>query len=264
MRIVPRARLLVLATFVGLACHHDEPFDPSLAVVSTPASLIASAVSLSQIALTWQDNSHNESGFEVSRSTAGPTGTFALLISTGAGVTTFGDAGLSPATQYCYKVRAFKVSRPNKSYSQFSTTACATTLTPPLPAAASGVSATPRFGTAINIVWADNSGNETGFRVERATTSGGPWTAAGTTSANATSLDDDQFPGVEQPVCYRVFAFNSDGDSGPSNVDCTAVPAAPTNLAAASTDARSIDLTWTDNSTVEDGYAVDRSGGGGV
>ena len=193
MRIVPSARLLVLAIFVGLACHHDDPFDPSLAVVSTPASLIASPVSLNQIALTWQDNSHNESGFEVSRSTAGPTGTFALLISTGAGVTTFGDAGLSPATQYCYKVRAFKVSGPNKSYSPFSTTACATTLPPPLPAAASGVNATPRFGTAINIVWADNSGNETGFRVERATTSGGPWTAAGTTSANATSLDDDQF-----------------------------------------------------------------------
>jgi Tol biopolymer transport system component len=264
MCIVPRARLLVLAIFVGLACHHDEPFDPSLAVVSTPATLIAAPVSLNQIALTWQDNSHNESGFEVHRSTTGPTGTFTLLGSTGAGVTTFADAGLNPATQYCYKVRAFKVSGPNTSYSQFSTTTCATTLPPPLPPAASGVNATPRFGSAINITWADNSGNETGFRVERAAAGSGPWTAAGTTTANATSLDDDQFPGVEQPVCYRVFAFNGYGDSGPSNVDCTAVPAAPTNLAATSTDARTIDLTWTDNSAVEDGYAVERSGGGGV
>src|SRR5436309_11210911 len=222
MRIVPRARLLVLATFVGLACHHDEPFDPSLAVVSTPASLIASAVSLSQIALTWQDNSHNESGFEVSRSTAGPTGTFALLISTGAGVTTFGDAGLSPATQYCYKVRAFKVSGPNKSYSPFSTTACATTPAPPVPRAPSAVNAVPRF-YAFDVTWSDNASDETQFRVERAATSAGPWTVAGTTSANVTSLADYlvNYLYDDRPACYRVFAVNSYGDSDPSNVDCT-------------------------------------------
>jgi len=246
-------------------CDGRQPLAPSFAVVSTPAVLTATAVWFSQINLAWQDNSKNGSGFEVYRSTTGPSGTFALRGSTGAGVTSYSDGGLSGSSESCYKVRAFRVSGPNKSYSPFSTTACATTPAAPVPPAPSAVNAVPRF-YRFDVTWSDNSTDETGFRVERAAASTGPWTSAGTTSANATSLADYlvnyPYPGDDRPACYRVFAVNSYGDSDPSNVDCTAMPAMPTNLKANPVGGTAVDLTWTDNSAVEDGFGVWRAGGG--
>src|SRR5438034_11198373 len=117
LRRVCLAWSLLVLTLIG--CDGRQPLAPSFSVVSTPASLTATAVWFSQINLAWQDNSKNESGFEVYRSTTGPSGAFVLRGSTGAGVTGYPDGGLSGATQYCYKVRAFKVSGPNRTYSPF-------------------------------------------------------------------------------------------------------------------------------------------------
>src|SRR3989442_1609649 len=50
-----------------------------------------------------------------------------------AGVTARRDPGPTPPTTYCYKVRAFLTAASQPSYSDFSNTACATTLAPPLP-----------------------------------------------------------------------------------------------------------------------------------
>ena len=109
--------------------------------------------------------------------------------------------------------------------------------------------------------WVDNSTNESGFRVERSLNAGSTWTNAVTVGSNVASSQD---PGRsnEQQVCYRVVAFNAGGDSPPSNADCTAPPAAPTELTAtAEADQPAIDLAWKDNSAVEDGYEVLRDDG---
>src|SRR2546430_145030 len=102
----------------------------------------------------------------------------------------------------------------------------------------------------INVGWRDNSSDATGFRVERSTTSAGPWTPVGTTSAKVTSLADYlvnyPYTGADRPACYRVFAVNSLGDSDPSNVDCTAMPATPTNLKANPAGGTAVDLAWTE------------------
>lgn len=257
MRHLALAGSLLLLSL--LACNDDRQLlGPNFAAISTPAGFTANPVAFNQIDLAWQNNSKNESGFEIHRSTTGAGGTFTLLGSTGPGITSYGDGGLTASTQYCYKARAFKNSGPNKTYSPFSGVACATTLVVPRPAAPSAVNATPQFGYVFSVTWSDNSANETGFRVERAATSTGPWTAVNTTGPNGTSFSDYQIPTAEQQVCYRVFAVNSYGDSDPSNVDCTAMPAAPTDLAAAVAADGSVDLTWTDNSTVEQGYEVQR------
>jgi titin len=62
----------------------------------------------------------------------------------------------------------------------------------------------------------------------------------------------------EKQICFRVIAFNATGVSNPSSPDCTTPPANPTNLVAKAADGQSINLTWTDNSAVEDGYKVSR------
>jgi hypothetical protein len=226
---------------------------------------VATAASYERIDLTWQDNSTNESGWEVHHSTTGPTGTFSLFTQyPWPNVTAATFTGLQTATQHCYKVRSFKGSGRGGNVSAFSNVACATTLGLPLPAAPSAASAAPAPFGRIRITWADNATDESGFRVERSATSTGPWTTAGMAVANATSLEDSEPPGPEQPACYRLFAFNTHGDSDPSNVDCTARPAAPTNLGATVLDDGAVDLTWTDNSDVEDSYEVVRGTSGAV
>ena len=75
-----------------------------------------------QLTVTWVDNSTNETGFSVERS-SGTTGTFAEVTTTGSGVTTYLDSSLADATTYCYRVRAFNAA----GYSAYSNVACGTT-----------------------------------------------------------------------------------------------------------------------------------------
>src|SRR5436309_12469408 len=144
-------RSLFLATpmlrLALVACGGSQPVEPATpaarsAMVSSsvkaPSGTNALAVSESRIDVSWGDNSTNETGFEVHRSTAGASGAFGLLASRGPGATGYSDLGLAPSTQYCYKVRAFRTTGGQTGYSEFSTAACATTLAPPIPAAPSG------------------------------------------------------------------------------------------------------------------------------
>jgi hypothetical protein len=69
-----------------------------------PSNLVASAVSHSQINLSWTDNSSLEDGFKIERW----NGSGYLQINTvGANVTTYADSGLAASTTYLYRVRAF-------------------------------------------------------------------------------------------------------------------------------------------------------------
>src|SRR5207237_10453047 len=72
----------------------------------------------------------------------------------------------------------------------------------------------------------------------------------------------DNWRPAEQLSCYRIIAStNTGGDSAPSNVRCTALPATPIIITWSSPDAHSIEIAWTDNSAVEDGYEIVRQNG---
>jgi hypothetical protein len=160
--------------------------------------------------IRWQDNSTNESGFEVHHSATGPNGAFTIVTATAANVTRYSHAGLIPATEHCYKVRSFRAARNKTSYSSFSATSCATTLPPQAPPSApSGIRTTPLW-SHISVSWSDNSTTEAGFRVERSTDGGASWVTAFSTGANATGGSEVWV--TEQVVCYRTLAFNAAGD----------------------------------------------------
>ena len=243
------------------ACDPDRPLAPdadaalltsSAASQKGPSSLSAT-VSPGAISLAWQDNSPNETGFNVLRSTTGENGTFTTIATTAARVTAYDDTGLDPKLQYCYKVQAIA----QKRVIGTSNTACATPL-PLEPLAASKVDAVLLSTGSVQITWTDNSINEDGFRVERAGSDAGPWTTLVTTGPGVTSAQDASGIPNQERVCYRVVAFNKYGAAAPSNTACTAFPFAPTNLVAKAVDGQTIDLTWTDNSAFEDGYEVQR------
>jgi len=71
-----------------------------------PLNLAATAISGSQIDLSWTDNSSNETGFKIERKT-GSGGTYSEIATTGADVTSYSDTGLSVSTTYYYRVYAY-------------------------------------------------------------------------------------------------------------------------------------------------------------
>ncbi len=92
------------------------------ALPASPSSLTATAISRSRIDLAWQDNSSNETGFQIERSRSG--GSFSLIATTGAGATSYSNtSGLTPSKTYSYRVRAIN----SVGSSPYSNTASATT-----------------------------------------------------------------------------------------------------------------------------------------
>lgn len=213
---------------------------------AAPTNLVAKSADAQTIDLTWTDNSAFEDGYEVQRCCQ--TG-WIVVANLPANTTSYRDGGLTANTTYYYQVRAKK----DQGFSASSNYASAiTAATPPSPPSAY---AYPASSTIISAYWIDNSGLAETFRVERSLDGGATWMAFGSLVPGQTSLNDDgRVP--EQTVCYRVYAANDRGESGPSNVACTAPPIGPTDLVATTVDYQSIGLTWTDNSAVEDGYWV--------
>ena len=71
-----------------------------------PTNATATASSKTSINVKWQDNSTNETGFQVYRST--DNSNFTLLTTVANNVNTYADAGLATDSRYYYKIRAIK------------------------------------------------------------------------------------------------------------------------------------------------------------
>jgi len=98
-------------------------------VSNAPSNLAASALSQTQIKLTWKDNSSDESGFKVERSPDGSTG-WSQIGATLANVAVYTDTNLTCNTPYYYRVRAYNTSG-DSSYSD--TSDATTSACPPAP-----------------------------------------------------------------------------------------------------------------------------------
>jgi predicted phage tail protein len=72
---------------------------------NAPSGLVATAISKTRIDLAWTDNSNNETGFKIERSTNGTT--FSQIATVGVNVTTYSNNGLKGNKTYWYRVRAY-------------------------------------------------------------------------------------------------------------------------------------------------------------
>ncbi len=224
-------------------------------VPSAPSNLTFSSITNNSIRLNWSDNSNNEDGFEIFRSTS-LTGSYVSVGTTGSGAVTFNNTGLSDDTQYFYRVFAFNSGGSSLSY------ASGNAVTLPLVSdGPSNLTFDNITITSMELNWTDNSDNEDGFEIFRSLVSWGNFTSIGTTGSNVTSFNSTGLIG-NTTYYYRVYAFNAGGSSSyVSGNERTLpdLPAAPSNLGFGSITNTSIQLTWTDNSNNEDGFEIHRS-----
>jgi hypothetical protein len=84
-----------------------------------------------------------------------------------------------------------------------------------------------RVGSAalLNITWDDTSDNENGFRIERRIGTSGSYQPLASVGSNVVTYTDLNLAN-STTYCYRVFAFNSAGNSNYSNENCGTTPAA--------------------------------------
>jgi titin len=186
-----------------------------------PSGLTATAVSSSQINLTWVDSDTSEQGFKIERCSGAGCSNFAQIATVGANVTNYSNTGLSGSTSYSYRVRAYNAS----GDSDYSNPASAVTqAAPTLPAAPTNLVATAIAKSQINLSWADNANNETGFRILRCKGSTCTnFALIATVGANVTSYTNTGLA-ANTTYRYRVYAYNASGDSGSSNVATATTP----------------------------------------
>jgi serine protease len=226
-----------------------------------PSNVAAAAVSGTRIDVSWTDASSNEDNFQVDRrrlNADGTWGAFALVSTRPANATSFANTGLTPGATYQYRVRACNAAGCS------SATASTRVTTPVPPAMPSNVVGTPASGTRIDVSWTDGSSNETGFEVDRrrlnADGTWGAFSLVSTRPANVTTFANTGLtPGATYQ--YRVRACNLGGCSSAAasvRVTTPVPPAAPANVAAAPAHSTRINVSWTDQSSNETGFEVDR------
>ena len=174
---------------------------PDVTPPSVPGGLNSVAASISQINLSW-DPSTDTGGSGVAGYHVYQDGTQIANVST----INYSATGLTPSTLYCFTVAAYDNAGND---SAASSPGCATTLSPPstLPAPPSNLAAMVVTPTYITLNWQDNSNNELGFQVQRASSTAGPWSVVGSVGANVTSFTDSNLT-ASTTYYYKVNAFN--------------------------------------------------------
>ena len=188
---------------------------------AAPGTLSARALSQSQITLSWEDNSSNESGFKIERCQDAGCSSFARIGVVGANVESYADGGRAANTVYRYRVQAYN----GGGNSDYSNVAEATTPPPPpAPRTPSNLVASPLSWSQIDLIWAHQGNDEDGFTIERC-----PGAACSSFSQIATVgpnvLTYSDVGRTENTVYrYRIRAFNTTGNSAYSSVAQASTP----------------------------------------
>ncbi|MFH1414075.1 MAG: fibronectin type III domain-containing protein, partial [Candidatus Omnitrophota bacterium] len=234
-----------------------------------PSNLVATALSSSQIKLTWTINSSDETGFSIERHHDNPGPSSVIpdnIITVGPNVTTYTESGLAAGKTYWYRVRAVR----NGTYSSYSNNANAKTPDNTL-IAPSNLVATAGYA-AIALAWNDNSNDETSFSINRYLSdpdSFSPQPSPDKTipvGANIKTYSDTGLT-AGKTYWYKVRAVRSGTYSNYSNTASAKVlaypPIAPSVLKVTAVSATTISLEWIDNSFDETGFEIQRDAGGG-
>ena len=231
-------RLFVSATYgsssVMTQIGELEIWGMNTAAPNVPTNLDAINASYNTVSLSWIDNATNESGFQVERSEDGIV--YSAVGTAPVNATTYTDQNLYGGTRYYYRIRS---TSSTAGMSVPSNAVDTTTLWDPnLPLSPRSLAASVTSTSSIVLTWADNSANETGFRIERSP-DGVAFTQIGTVGADVVTYTNTGLVKATK-YFYRVIAYNTVGTSYYSNIASAitqGVNAAPTFTAVKDTTA---------------------------
>lgn len=221
--------------------------------LDAPIDVSATAVSSSQVQLSWSDESTGESGFRVLR-TSDDGETWDDLGLTSADAESFTDTSTVGGEVYHYTVTAEGIAGDSVA----SQPVRAVTLAGP-----SNVGVGTISPTKLTLTWTDDVTGETGYLIEKSTDGGSTWIAAAAASPNVTSVNVPSLA-ISTSYQFRVRAsFDGVGYGLPSGeVAATTTfgtpPAAPSTLNLSPSGPFIFILGWT-NVDDENGYVIQRS-----
>jgi titin len=173
-----------------------------------PSNLQATIVSASQVNLSWTDNSSGEDRFEIYMSEI-QNQLGSMVGQEVANATSHSQDGLIAGRTYYIRVKACKGTQCSDSSSQ-------TVAHLSIPSTPTSLGATAVSSSQINLGWVDNSDNESGFKIELKTGTGGTWGHLTSVGKDALSYSNSGL-NPETTYFYRVYAYNGVGNSGYSN-----------------------------------------------
>ncbi len=226
--------------------------------LGSPTNLLATAVFNRQVNLSWADRSTSEDGFRLERK-LGSSGTYQTIAVLSANVTAHADTGLTPQTDYCYRVAAFH----GGVTSNYSNEICVRT-----PAATIIVGVNPNRAEQAQTLSVTISGQNTHFRQGSGTHR--VWLAQGSSTIDANSFSADNDTQLRASFSFSASAATDLWNvSVQTSLDGTITLrngftinlAAPTDLTAVALSPGHIALNWRDRSGTELGYQIERKTG---
>lgn len=215
----------------------------------TPSALFA-YINPTTIDLTWQDNSIFEDGFNIERDEGNG---FVVIDQVVTDVTSYRDADLLEDLTYRYRISAFTATL-QSDYSSI------ITVQSPIEFAPANLDVNA-VGERLQLSWVDNCVFEEGFKIERDAGSG--FVEIAQLGPNYSFYSDSDLA-YNVLYSYRVAAFTSERQSDYTSIVTISSPMelTPSNLTATAVGTQ-INLTWDDNSSVEEGYRIQRNAGSG-
>jgi len=237
---------------------------------TAPQNLSATAISDSQIDLTWDPPSDwggDKEGYRIYRSTSSG-GSYTQIDSVGASTTSYSDTGLNSGTTYYYVVTAYN----SVGESSYSNEDSATTDGPP--AAPSTVTLTMDADDQATVTWEqDTSGTSVSDYDIEILRDGGAWLSPSGGPSNVSDDGSSTYTetyapnsdnaygtqvGIDSSFRFRVRANNSNGSSDwtYSGTKYT-TPVPPHNPSVNRPDANTIEVTFAHHSDIENDARVD-------
>ncbi len=203
-----------VSLLVGYTESSGTPPPADTTAPTTPTNLSATAVSSSQINLSWAASTDavGVAGYKIYRNGS-------LLTSTNSTLTTYSDSGLSAATNYSYTVAAYDAAGNNSSQSS---SASATTQSAPVsdttaPTVPTNLSASAVSSSAINLSWSASTDavGVAGYKIYR---NGSLLT---TTNSTATTYSDSGLS-ASTSYSYTVSAYDAAGNNSSQSSSASA------------------------------------------
>ena len=228
------------------------PAAPDVTAPTAPTGLSATAVSGSEIDLSWKGSSDDTgvTGYDVYRD--------GKLVATLDPLTSYDDTSVNDASSYSYTVAAFDAAG---NVSDLSSPATASTPDVTAPSVPTGLTATAAGGSKVNLAWSAASDNVgvAGYHVYR--------NGAVVATLTGTSYSDT---GLTDATSYRytVSAYDAAGNGSDASTAATATtddtetPSVPSGVSATASGGDTVNVSWSaasDNVGVA-GYTLFRNG----